>query len=196
MKENYGPPSTSLEFDKAYNSLFHWLWTDVRIPRELKELAATHKPKNSLELGCGLGRYSRYMAEQGIKATGVDFSPIAIEKAAKIIVNNEKKPTLLVGDVTDLKNMNERFDVSFDIGCFHCLDEEGQKRYVKEVYRLLNPGAMHLIWAMDNSPSSIKLNSNYISQVFEGHFKLIKSKFSGRRIIFVPSHWYWLTCTK
>jgi len=48
---------------------------------ELKDIVETYKPKTSLELGCGLGRFSAFMARQGIKATGVDFSPVAVEKA-------------------------------------------------------------------------------------------------------------------
>ena len=189
----FGPPSTSVEFDKQYNSLGHWMWSDVRIPKELKELVTINKPKNSLELGCGLGRFSGFMAKQGIKATGVDFSTIAIGKAQKRTADKEKKPAFLIGDVTNLENITELFDVSFDVGCFHCLNEEGQKKYVEEIYRLLKTGAMHLIWALDNSPCNIKLNPNYISNVFGTHFQLTKSKFSGRRILFVASHWYWLT---
>ena len=188
----FGPPSNHVEFDKAYSSLAHWAWSDVRIPKELKELITINKPKNSFELGCGIGRFSSFMAEQGIKATGVDFSSIAIEKAQKRIAEKGEKPTFLVGDVTNLENITEQFDVSFDVGCFHCLNAEGQKKYVEEVYRLLKPGSIHLLWALDNSPINIKLNPNYISNVFGNHFQLTKSKFSGRRIIFVASHWYWL----
>jgi cyclopropane fatty-acyl-phospholipid synthase-like methyltransferase len=195
-KSKFGPPNTSVEFDKSYSSIGHWIWSDVRIPSELKDLVTNNKPKNSLELGCGLGVFSSFMAKQGIKATGVDFSSVGIEKAKKRVADYENKPIFLVGDVTNLEKITERFDVSFDVGCFHCLNEEGQKRYVEEVYRLLNPGATHLIWAMDNSPSNIKLNPNYISNVFGSHFQLTKSKFSGRRLIFVSSHWYWLVRIK
>jgi len=191
-----GPPSNSLEFDKAYNSLTHWAWSDIRIPKELKELVATNKPTNSLELGCGLGRFSNFMAENGIKATGVDFSTIAIEKANKLIADKKNKPNFLVGDVTNLENISEQFDISLDVGCFHCLDEAGQQKYIEEVYRLLKPGGTHLLWALDNSPSNIKLNPEYISNIFGSHFQLIKSKFSGRRVIFVASHWYWLVAKK
>ena len=192
----FGPPSTNVEFDKSYSSFGHWMWSDVRIPKELRELITINKPQNSLELGCGLGLFSSFMAEQGIKATGVDFSSVAIEKAKKRVDDVEYKPTFIVGDVTNLKMLSEQFDVSFDVGCFHCLNEEGQKKYVEEVYRLLKPRAIHLIWALDNSPSNIKLNPNYISNVFGNLFQLTKSKFSGRRIIFVASHWYWLFRSK
>jgi len=195
MSKKSDAPSKSAEFDKVYNSAFaHWMWSDIRIPKELKELVETDKPKTSLELGCGLGRFSAFMAELGIKATGVDFSSAAIEKAKKRLNNVERKPTFLVGDVTNLVMITDQFDVSFDVGCFHCLDEEGQRKYVSEVYRLLNPGATHLIWALDQSPSDIKLNPNYMAKVFEPRFQLVNSEFTRRRII--SSHWYWLVRAK
>ena len=184
-------PSTSTEFDKIYNSSFsHWVWGDTRIPNEIKKLIATNHPKTSLELGCGLGRFSTYMAEQGINATGVDFSLIAIEKANKHIAKLDRKPTLLRGDVTNLETLIKPFDVAFDVGCFHCLHETGQQKYVAETYRLLKPNSTLLIWALNNSPSGINLSPDFMAKVFEKGFKLTNSKFSRRRII--ASHWYWL----
>ena len=193
MSKKSDAPVTSEDFNKAYRAPITF-WGDSRIPNELKEIVKTNNPKTSLELGCGLGRFSSYMAEQGIKATGIDFSSVAIKKAKKRVANSEHKPTFMVGDVTNLEMLTEQYDVSFDIGCFHCLDEEGEKKYASEVYRLLKPGATHLIWAIDQSPSNIKLNSNCISKVFEPHFQLANSKVSRRRII--SSHWYWLVRVK
>lgn len=190
--DKFGPPSTSIEFDKAYSSLSHWTWSDIRIPSEIKELLETDKPKSSLELGCGLGRFSSFIVKQGIKATGVDFSSIAIEKAKKRIANDKYKPKFIVGDVTNLENITEQFDVAFDVGCFHCLNEEDQEKYVNEIYKLLKPQSTLLIWALDTSPSNIKLSPTYLSNVFTSHFELTKSESSRRRVIFVPSHWYWL----
>ena len=184
-------PSTSKEFDKQYNSAFsHWIWGDTRIPKELKKLVEEKQPKTSLELGCGLGRFSTYLAEQGIQATGVDFSQVAIKKANERLTNVIQKPQLLVGDVTNLAMLHNPFDVAIDIGCFHCLNETAQKKYVNETYRLLNPNSTLLVWALDSSPIDIKLSPKYIEQIFEKHFIFDHSKFSRRRII--ASHWYWL----
>jgi ubiquinone/menaquinone biosynthesis C-methylase UbiE len=183
-------PYTSAEFDKVYSSLSHWMWSDIRIPNELKSLIEDNKPKTSLELGCGLGRFTRFVSRQGIQATGVDFSSVAIKNAKIKAPMNEAQIEFLVGNVTNLETLSAQFDVSFDVGCFHCLDKEGQKKYISEIYRLLKPGATHLIWALDTAPTDIKLNPDYMKQVFERRFYLDHSKFSRRRIL--PSHWYWL----
>ena len=193
MSTESDAPVKSEFFNKAYRAPITF-WGDVRIPKELKDLVETYQPKTSLELGCGLGRFSSYLAAQDVKATGVDFSSVAIDKAKKRVVNAELKPTFLVGDVTNLEMINEQFDLSFDIGCFHCLNEQEQQKYVSEVYRLLKPGATHLIWAMDSSPSDIRLSPNYIERVFANRFQLAKTKSSRRRII--ASHFYWLVCAK
>jgi len=80
------------------------------------------------------------------------------------------------------------------LAVFHCLNEEGEQKYVAEIYRLLKPGSTHLIWTMNSSPSGIKLNPDYIAKVFENKFKLSQSKPSRRRII--ASNWYWLVREK
>ena len=187
-------PTTSGDFDKMYGSVLHWAWRDIRIPKELKQLAVTCKPESSLELGCGAGLFSSFMAEQGIKATGVDFSKIAIEKSKKRMTSKGNRPEYIVGDVTDLKMLKEPFDVAFDVGCFHCLDEIGQQKYASELYRLLKPDSGLLIWALNDSPSDIKLNADYIAKIFKNGFQLIDSKYSLRRI--APSRWYWLKKNK
>ena len=196
MKDNNSkPPSTGEQFNKVYRlPLVPWVWGDTRIPKELDELVKTNKPKTSLELGCGLGRLTKYMASQGIKATGVDFSSVAIENAKKRVANDESKPTFIAGDVTNLEGIKQMFDISYDVGCFHCLNEDGQQKYVLEIYRLLKPGGYHLIWAIDDAPSDIKLNPGYIAKIFKPGFQLVNSKFSRRRLI--ASHWYWLVRNK
>jgi len=183
-------PSGNVEFDEAYGSSFHWMWSDTRIPCQLKEIVDKNNPDTSLEFGCGLGRFSQYMAGQKIQATGVDFSTVAIDKAQKRVANDEYKPIYLAGDVTNLNMLTEPFDVSFDIGCFHCLNEDGHRAYASEVCRLLKSRGVHLIWALDKSPADIRLTPDYIKEVFGDSFRLEKSESNRRRIL--ASHWYWL----
>jgi cyclopropane fatty-acyl-phospholipid synthase-like methyltransferase len=184
-----GVPTESADFDRAYRAPIT-LWGDVRIPHELKILAKQGSPRKSLEYGCGLGRFSSYLAKQGINATAVDFSPVAIERARNRVTNEGMKPTFIVGDVTHLGQIKGPFDFSFDIGCFHCLGADAQKAYVTEVSRLLKPDGIHLIWAMDDSPAAIPLSPEKIKEVFAPEFQLYDAKVSRRRI--VASHWYWL----
>jgi cyclopropane fatty-acyl-phospholipid synthase-like methyltransferase len=183
-------PGTAVDFfDCAYRLPFT-IWGDIRIPVELKSLVQQNAHRTSLELGCGIGRFSRYLAQQGLHATGVDFSPIAIAKARKRAARDDLRPEFLVGDVTHLDALKGPFDICFDVGCFHCLTPDMQQGYVSEVFRLLKRGSVHLIWAMDKAPSDIPLSPDIVKETFAPGFELQKAQKSRRRI--VRSHWYWL----
>lgn len=184
-----GAPDKSTDFDEAYRSeTGHLMWTDVRVPTELKAFFQEAMPENALELGCGIGLFSDYFAKKGVKMTSVDFSAVAIEKARERAREGYKSPEFYVGDVTNLEDITGPFDIAFDVGCFHCLDLLGQKRYVSEVNRLLKAGGTHLIWAMDTSPRELKLSPAVVENVFGQHFELVSAEKKHRRL--ASSHWY------
>ena len=145
-----GPPTASADFDRAYRAPFTF-WGDVRIPPEVVDLARDKPARRILELGCGVGRFSRHLARAGHQVVGIDFSPAAIEKARARVAGDAQRPEFVVSDVTDLRNVEEPFDLSFDVGCYHCLNPDQQARYAAEVYRLLRPGGTHLIWVLDDA---------------------------------------------
>jgi cyclopropane fatty-acyl-phospholipid synthase-like methyltransferase len=182
-------PTTRADFDRAYRAPITF-WGDVRIPAEVKSLARQRSPGSALELGCGVGRFSRYLAQQGLRVTGVDFSPVAIAEARKRVARDDVRPEFLVGDVTHLDALRGPFDVSFDVGCFHCLDAQGQQAYASEVFRLLEPGGTHLIWALDSAPSDLALSPAAVKELFATGFELQNARKSRRRL--ARSHWYWL----
>jgi ubiquinone/menaquinone biosynthesis C-methylase UbiE len=120
----------------------------------------------------------------------VDFSSVAIEKAKKRTAKNKRQPAYLVGDVTNLPLEDNQYDIIFDIGCFHCLNEENERKYVAEAYRLLKPNGTLLIWTLYKSPMGLPMDSELIATVFAEKFTLEKTEFSRRRII--ASNWFWL----
>lgn len=183
------PSTTSAYFDRAYRRPLT-LWGDIRIPPEIAALVRRGAPNGVLDLGCGVGRFSRYVAQQGLRVTGVDFSPVAIAKARARVAADEVRPDFLVGDVTNLDALSGPFDLSFDVGCFHCLDATQQGLYVSEISRLLAPGGTHLIWALDAAPAGIPLDAAAVESAFAPRFALRDAWASRRRVL--RSHWYWL----
>lgn len=186
----HAPPSTPTDFDRAYRALLT-PWGDVRVPPEIKSLAARGSGQRTLELGCGVGRFSRYLARQGLRVTAVDFSPVAVAKARAAAAQDPAPPEFFVADVTDLDAIDGPFDFSFDVGCFHCLDVGQQRRYASQVQRLLRPGGTHLIWALDAAPSDIPFSPDTVRKAFATGFTLADARPSRRRL--ARSHWYWLT---
>ncbi|HYP76135.1 MAG TPA: class I SAM-dependent methyltransferase [Polyangiaceae bacterium] len=182
-------PTTSHEFDQAYERPFT-VWGDFRVPTEIADLIRHGQPQRVFELGCGVGRFSRYVAKQGVRVTGVDFSSVAIGKARARVAADATPPEFLVGDVTKLVQVEGPYDCGFDVGCFHCLDEAGQRAYASEVARILKPSGTHLLWALDTTPTNEHLMPARIEQVFHSSFRLQEARTSRRRL--ARSHWYWL----
>ncbi len=52
--------------------------------RFLVEATADLTPGSALDVACGEGRNAVWLAEQGWRATGVDFSPVALDKARRL----------------------------------------------------------------------------------------------------------------
>lgn len=182
-------PTTSADFDRAYRMPVT-SWGDARIPDEIKALARQGAPKTALELGCGAGRFARYVAQQGLRTTGVDFSPVAIAKAQSRVAGDDVRPQFLVRDVTRLESLDGPFDIAFDVGCFHCLDARGERAYASQVARVLAPGGTHLVWALDSAPSDVPISPAVMKDVFAPGFELLDARPSRRRL--AASHWYWL----
>lgn len=58
---------------------------EVRVLRQaLERLPATPQPKKSLEIGCGYGRLSPYIADYVEEAHSVDINPQALEEARRL----------------------------------------------------------------------------------------------------------------
>lgn len=143
-----------------------------------------------LELGCGIGRISRYMARHGLAVTGVDFSSIAIERAKTRVAGDPSRPTFFVDDVRELSRVTGPFDLSIDVGCFHCLDGDGQVRYAVALARRLRPGATHLMWVMNDPPSKRSMAPADIGPVFASAFDMVRVEDRRRRL--APSRWFCL----
>jgi SAM-dependent methyltransferase len=72
-------------------------------------------PGRALDLGCGEGRNALFLARLGWQATGIDYSPVAIERAEKLTAEEpdevRRRLTWQVGDVTTLDVPPEAYDL-------------------------------------------------------------------------------------
>ena len=59
-------------------------WLQTWLPEVTSNLPASESAGRALDLACGLGRNSRYLAKHGMKVTGVDISAQALERAARL----------------------------------------------------------------------------------------------------------------
>jgi 2-polyprenyl-3-methyl-5-hydroxy-6-metoxy-1,4-benzoquinol methylase len=98
----------------------------------------TIKPCRALDLGCGEGYDSKFLAEHGFDVVGVDLSERAIGYAKKNTPTVDFRALDIIED--DLSGLG-KFDFAFERGVIHCLPFDQKKAYVQRVASLLNPNA-------------------------------------------------------
>ena len=100
-----------------------------------------------LDLGCGEGRDSLYLARRGFAVTGVDVSRTALDRARGRTANEGLDCTFLERDVIYLRNLGEQpFDWALNMGCLHMLqDDRARAGHLARVRALLAPGGLFLV---------------------------------------------------
>src|SRR5690606_19960357 len=76
-------------------------------------------PGRALELGCGTGTDSVYLASRGFDVVGVDLSPTAISRAEQRKTEAGVMCRFVVADVFRLPDLGAPFPFIYDRGCFH-----------------------------------------------------------------------------
>jgi 2-polyprenyl-6-hydroxyphenyl methylase/3-demethylubiquinone-9 3-methyltransferase len=102
--------------------------------------------KNALDLGCGTGTTAFKMAEMGFSVTGIDISPTAIEMARDLATQQNLNINFMVGDILQLENLNQKFDVIYDSHCLHCIVfEEDRQRVLSGVKNSLTDSGIFIL---------------------------------------------------
>ncbi|MGO9697221.1 MAG: class I SAM-dependent methyltransferase [Mycobacterium sp.] len=172
------------------------IW-DTPTPQEVRDVIegpAALPPGRALDLGCGTSTNVAYLAQHGWDATGVDFSPKAIE-IAKREAAGVPGATFIEADVTKLaeSGITGPFDLVIDNGCYHSLSAQGRAAYVPEVAAVMKPGAPLMMW------EGIMVADNEIPDRFRQAFDIERiepKSFTihrfGRTFTKNKANWYWL----
>ena len=113
----------------------------------------------AIDLGCGSGANSVFLAEHGFDVTGVDFSPVALGKARALAKERGVSATFVEGDLTatSIPGISEQFDLLVDYGTLD--DFKGARRdaVAATFRRLAAPGSTFLLWCFCAEPSELPL---------------------------------------
>lgn len=126
-------------------------WDRV-MPNELKRVieGPDALPKGrALDLGCGLGTKSIYMAAHGWQVSGIEMVPRAVREANRRAKAAGVEVDFRPGDVTRLNDLGlePSYSLVFDFGCYHGLKQEERARYAEGVTALAAPNATLLMMA-------------------------------------------------
>jgi SAM-dependent methyltransferase len=87
--------------------------TDVE-DAAVREAVGDVRGLDVLHVQCHLGLDSVTLARRGARVTGVDFSPVAVERARELAARCGVEVTYVEGDSTDLPaSLHDRFDVAY-----------------------------------------------------------------------------------
>jgi SAM-dependent methyltransferase len=124
-------------------------WDTGRPSSELQRVLSQGKIQSgrALELGCGTGTNSVWLAKQGFEVTGIDVAPLAVEQAERRAQAAGVKAHFAVADVLQLPDLNGSFAFFFDRGCYHAVRRNAPQQYAPAVAQQLASGARGLILA-------------------------------------------------
>jgi SAM-dependent methyltransferase len=142
----------------VYDLMYRWgaPWDRVGVRQELRALLAAgrvdpgHHPR-AIDLGCGTGANVVFLAEQGFRATGVDFSPVALAKASQRASDAgvSSRCRFVEADLTAPAPLvvEEPFDLLLDFGTLDDLVRgPARTEAARLVERLSRPGSVFLFW--------------------------------------------------
>lgn len=98
----------------------------------------------ALDVGCGAGVYSVWMAEQGMDVTGIDLFPEAIAMARARAGERGVQAAFVQADLFTWAP-DAPFDLVFDSGCLHSLVGGSVPAYKQQLLRWLGGGGDYVL---------------------------------------------------
>jgi SAM-dependent methyltransferase len=125
-------------------------WDTGIVPPEVVDLLARGEvPRGwALDLGCGSGLSSCYLAGQGFRVVGIDLALSALVRAADVARSRGLPAFFCLADVSQLGLSNVQACFALDVGCFHAVPPDRRSAYIASLAARLLPGAFYLLYAL------------------------------------------------
>ena len=128
----------------------------------------------ALDLCCGAGTNTVYLAQNGFDVTGIDISKTAIEIARKKAHQAKVSINFLAESFINLSFNDEEFNFVFDMGCFHHVEVEERQKFIVGVHQVLKKGGIYMLtcFSYKNGRGWNHFTRQQINNLFSGHFEL------------------------
>lgn len=135
----------------------------------------------ALDLGCGTGMKSIFLAKKGFTVTGVDISETAINYA----IQNSKKKGLkiefIIADAIDLSFLeNRKFDLILDWANLHGISKNKRSKYIQEILKHSKKGSkliLRCFGRLENEDNTINRPVGIISLFTKKDIEKIYGKY-------------------
>lgn len=138
---------------------------------ELVEGAHPLRPGRALDLGCGTGRNTLYLARHGWDAVGIDMLGRAIDKARSRAFGAAASARFIQGDVTRVKDLGigDGYSLIVDSGCYYGLSGGQRDAYAAGVSRVAAEEALLLMAGFTKIPGmGAGIDEDDLRQRFDG----------------------------
>lgn len=154
-------------------------WDTGVIPPELHELADSgllRPPGVALDVGCGTGTNTIFLARLGFTAIGVDFAWSAAMQGRDKALAAGLPPLFCVGDAANLGFLAIQAHFALDMGCLHSLVPDARARYAESLAQRMVSGGLYLMYGFDLDPDAQGGPAGFapgeIEARFSPHFRL------------------------
>lgn len=96
----------------------------------------------ALDLGCGSGPVTWFLARAGFAVSAVDGSSVAVASCRGRLRREGLQAEVVQGDLLELPWPDGVFDFAQETHCLYCNDAATTSRIVAEVHRVLKPGGI------------------------------------------------------
>jgi SAM-dependent methyltransferase len=134
-------------YDAAYAGVPNW---DIGRPQqafvELLDAGFVRGPV--LDVGCGTGELSIYLARYGYNVLGIDLSPLAVHQAKQKARGRRIPAQFLVWDALELGRLATagfQFPTVVDSAMFHVLGDRERDRFVDGLSRVISSGGLYCV---------------------------------------------------
>ncbi|MEN8258279.1 MAG: class I SAM-dependent methyltransferase [Thermodesulfobacteriota bacterium] len=172
-----------IDFDERYKT-GNTPWEIHRSDQSLMDFVQEYglPPCRAIDIGCGTGSNTIWLAQQNFQATGYDLSPLAIKEAQQKAAAAGVSCSFINKDFLMEDIAAASFDFAFDRGCFHHFREHDRRlAFAKKIARILCDDGiwLSLIGNRDETregPGPPKLSASEISMATEPYFKIVSLK--------------------